>query len=59
MAKQKKWHEINTLLLHITNRKYHIAYLFMPFAMTLDDLEGHAPNAGLNPRNSTNIFCDI
>ena len=39
----KKWHEIDTLLLHTTNRKYHIAYLFMPFPMTLDDLKGHFP----------------
>jgi len=51
----KKWHEIDTLLLHTTNRKYHIAYLFMPFPMTLDDLEGHSPNAGLVKCNSTNI----
>jgi len=42
----KKWHEIDTLLLHITNRKYHMAYLFVPFPMTLDDLEGHLSNAG-------------
>jgi len=43
----KKWYKIDTLLLHTTNSKYHMAYLFMPFAMTLDDLEGHSPNAGL------------
>ena len=30
-----------------TNRKYHIAYLFMPFPMTLGDLEGHSLNAEL------------
>jgi len=35
----KKWHEIDTLLLHTTNRKYHMAYL--PFPLTLEDLEGH------------------
>ena len=52
----KKWPEIVTLLLHTTNRKYHIAYLFMLFPMTLDDLEGHSPNAGLITCNSTNIF---
>ena len=40
-----------TLLLHITN----MAYLFVPFPMTLDDLEGHSPNAGLIKCNSTNI----
>jgi len=31
----KKWCEIVMLLLHITNKKYHMAYLFMPFPMTL------------------------
>jgi len=33
------------LLPHTTNRKYHMAYLFVPFAVTLDDLEGHLSNA--------------
>jgi len=51
----KKWREIDTLLLHTINRKYHIAYLFLPFPMTLEDLEGHSPNAGLMKCNSTNI----
>ena len=51
----KKWREIDTLLLHTTNRKYHIAYLFVPFPMTLENLEGHSPNAGLIKCNSTNI----
>jgi len=32
-----------------------MAYLFVPFPMTLDDLEGHSPNAGLIKCNSTNI----
>ena len=50
-----KWRETDTLLLHTTNRKYHMAYLFVPFPITLDDLEGHSPNAGLIKRNSTNI----
>ena len=52
----KKWWEIDTLLLHASNRKYHIAYLFVPFPMTLHNLEGHSPNAGLIKCNSTNIF---
>ena len=51
----KKWCEIDTVLLHITNRKYHMAYLFVPFPMTLDDFEAHLPNAGLIKCNSTNI----
>jgi len=52
----KKWREIDTLLLHITNRKYHMAYLFVPFPMNLDDLESYSPNAGLIKCNSTNIL---
>ena len=32
-----------------------MAYIFVPFPMTLDDLEGHLPNAGLIKCNSTNI----
>jgi len=46
---------LETFLLHTTNRKYHMAYIFVPFPMTLDDLEGHLPNAGLIKCNSTNI----
>jgi len=33
-----------------------MAYLFVPFPMTLDDLEGRSPNARLNKSNSTNIY---
>jgi len=51
----KKWREIDTSLLHTTHRKYHMAYIFVPFPITLDDLEGHSPNAGLIKGNSTNI----
>jgi len=50
----KKWCDIDILLLHTTNI-LHISYLFIPFPMTLDDLEGHLPNAGLIKFNSTNI----
>ena len=32
-----------------------MAYLFVPFPMTFDDLEGHSPNAGLIKCNSTKI----
>jgi len=32
-----------------------MAYLFVPFPMTLDDLEGHSPSAGLIKCNSANI----
>jgi len=36
-------------------RKFHMAYLFVPFLVTLDDLKGHLPNARLIRGNSTNI----
>jgi len=49
----KKWCMIHTLLLHTSNRKYHMAYRFVPSPMTLGDLEGHSPVAGLNKCNST------
>ena len=42
MAVSKKWREIDTLLLHTTITKYHMAYVFVPFPMTLDDFEGHS-----------------
>ena len=50
----KNWREIDTLLLH-TNRKHHVAYLFVPFSVTLDDLESHLRDARLIKCNSTNI----
>jgi len=55
----KKWCEISMLLLHTSDGKYRMAYLFVPFRVTSDDLEGHSPNAGLIKCNSTNILCDI
>jgi len=44
----------DTLLLHTTIRNYHVAYQFVPFSVTLDDLEGHSLNAGLIKCKSTN-----
>jgi len=35
----KKWCQIDMLLLHTTDRKYHIAYWFWPFPVTVDDIE--------------------
>jgi len=43
----QKWCTIDTLLLHTVNRKYRIAYRFVPFPMTLNDIEGHSPVAWL------------
>ena len=51
----KKWCKINTLLLHTTNRKYHMLSRFVALPMTVDDTEGHSPVAGLIKCNSTNI----
>jgi len=36
-----------------------MAYLFVPFPMTLDDLEGHSPIAGLIKCNSTIIYATL
>jgi len=36
-----------------------MAYLFVPFPVTLDDPEGHSPNAGLMKCNLTNICTTI
>jgi len=44
---------------HTTNRRYRMAYLFVPFPMTLDDLEGHSRNARLIKCNSTTIFSTV
>jgi len=46
VAVSRKCCNIDTLLLHITNRKYHIAYIFVQFPVTLDDLDGRSPVAG-------------
>ena len=50
--------KIDTLLLHTSNRKYHMASRFvpLPFPVTLNDpVEGHSPAARLFKCNSTNI----
>ena len=41
-----KWCQIDTLLLRTSNRKYYVAYRLVPFAVALDDLEGHSPVTG-------------
>ena len=53
----KKWREIDTTLLHTTNRKHHMAYIspIRSFPMTLETLEGHSRDAGHIKCNSTNI----
>ena len=42
--------------------KYHMAYRFMPFPVSLDVVKGHLPVAGLIKCNSTNncaTFCMV
>ena len=36
-----------------------MAYRFVPFPMTLDDIKGHSPVAGLNQRQIDEHLCDI
>jgi len=58
----KKWCKIDTSILQTTNRKYHVAYRFVPFPVTLDDPAGHSPVAGVFKCNLTNIcatFCTV
>ena len=55
----KKWCKIDTLLLQTTNRKRHMAYPFVSFSMTLDDLQGYSRDAGLIKSSSTNICATI
>ena len=56
----KKWCKIDTLLLHTTNRKYHMAYRFVPVSMTLVNLERHLPVAGLiNSMQFNERLCDF
>jgi len=55
----KEKRKIDTLLLHTTNRKYHMAYQFVPFPMTFNDLEGHSPVAGLINGRFDEHLCDI
>jgi len=51
----KKLCKIDTLLLHTINGKYHNYVLSIrAFPVTLDDLVGHSPIAGLIKCNSTN-----
>jgi len=45
-----------TSLLQITNRKCYVAYHIMVILMTLSDLQGHAPIAGLL---KCDFFCTI
>jgi len=53
------WCKTDTLLLQPTNKKYHIAYRFVPFPMISNDLECHWSLAGLFKCNSTNIYATV
>ena len=47
--------KVDMLLPHTTNRKYHMAYRFVPFPITSNALEGHSLVAKLFECNSANI----
>jgi len=56
----QKWCKM--LLLHTTNRNYqkHVAYQFVPFQMTLNDLGDHSPVAGFFFQMQFDYYlCDI
>jgi len=50
-------HVVN-LLLHTTNKKYHMACQFVPFPFTLNDLKGHRQLQDLSMQFNEH-FCDI
>jgi len=58
VAVSKKWCRMDTLLLRTTNRKYHMAYRFVPFPVKLNNPVSNSPVAGLIKCNLTNL-CDI
>jgi len=55
VAVYQKWCKIDTLLLHTTNRKCHVAYRFRAISNDLEWPKGHSPIAKLLKCNSANI----
>jgi len=51
----QKWCKIDTFLMHATDSKCHMACRFVPFPVTLNDLDGHSSVAMLFKCSLTNI----
>jgi len=56
MPLSKKLCKIDTLLLHTTNKKDHMAYWFVPFPMTFNNVKDHVPVTWVIKCNSQNIY---
>ena len=62
MLISRKRHKIATYFQWKSNMKSYMVYRMAPVLVTLNDLEGHSPVAGLfkcNPSNICAVFCQI